>query len=182
MEVEGLKPGCEPPSSTRPVDNSSSSMLAVEPIRELTARQSAIVAQSWTLTIPAPARWLSANQRTDLRRQTPDRRAWRDTTALLARAAKLPKLDRAHIVATLYFTDRRRRDPHNFYPTIKAAVDGLVDYGLLPDDSSEYLIGPDLRIGPPLSRRRYGPAGELVLAIAAPHPTPGAVVRVTEES
>jgi crossover junction endodeoxyribonuclease RusA len=150
----------------------------------LTARQSAIVAQPWTLTIPAPARWLSANQRTDLRRQTPDRRAWRDTTAVLARAAKLPKLDRAHIVATLHFTDRRQRDPHNYYPTIKAAVDGLVDYGLLPDDSSRYLIGPDLRLGEPIAWQRYGPPGRLVLVIAEPatHPTPGAVVRVTEES
>lgn len=131
----------------------------------LTARQPAVVAESWTLTIPAPARWLSANQRTDLRRQTPDRRAWRDTTALLARAAKLPKLDRVHIVATLHFTDLRRRDPHNFYPTIKAAVDGLIDAGLLADDSSNYLIGPDLRVGPPLPRKRYGPVGELVLNI-----------------
>jgi repressor LexA len=44
MEVEGLKPGCEPPSSTGPVDNPSSSMLVIQPTRELTARQSAIVA------------------------------------------------------------------------------------------------------------------------------------------
>jgi crossover junction endodeoxyribonuclease RusA len=152
----------------------------------LTARQSAIAAQSWTLTIPAPARWLSANQRVDLRRQTPDRRAWRDTTAQLARAAKLPTLDRAHIVATLHFTDRRQRDPHNYYPTIKAAVDGLVDYGLLADDSSGYLIGPDLRLGEPIARQRYGPPGRLVLVIAianpATPPPPRARGRATQES
>jgi hypothetical protein len=32
-------------------------------------------------------------------------------------------------------------------PTLKAAIDGLVDYGLLPDDTNAHLIGPDLRQG-----------------------------------
>jgi hypothetical protein len=30
----------------------------------------------------------------------------------------------------------------------KAAVDGLVDAGVLTDDSDEYLTGPDMRPGP----------------------------------
>ncbi len=65
-----------------------------------------------------------------------------------AQRVHLPKLRRAHILAELRFGDNRRRDPHNYYPTLKAIVDGLVDYGLLPDDSHEYLIGPDVRYGP----------------------------------
>ena len=56
-------------------------------------------AQSWTVRIPAPAHWLNANQRIDLRRQTPARRAWRDAAHLYARQVKLPKLGKAHIVA-----------------------------------------------------------------------------------
>jgi hypothetical protein len=107
-------------------------------------------ARLWTVVIPCPAGWLNANSRTDRRRQTPDRRAWRDAANLYARAAKLPGLGKAHLVATLHFTDRRHRDTHNYYPTIKAIVDGLVDYGLLPDDSSLYLSGPDLRLGDPV--------------------------------
>lgn len=123
-----------------------------------------------TLTIPAPAAWLNANGRVDRRRQTPDRRAWRDAGLVYARQAKLPALARAHMVAELRFTDTRRRDPHNYYPTVKAVVDGLVDYGLLPDDSSEYLVGPDLRLGPTITARPFGPAGELVLTITeVPH-------------
>lgn len=35
----------------------------------------------------------------------------------------------------------------NFYPTAKAIVDGLVEYGLLPDDSNQYLEGPFLTAG-----------------------------------
>lgn len=123
---------------------------------------------TWTLTIPAPAPWLNANQRVDLRRQTPDRRAWRDAAHTWAIHDRLPKLQHARIVATLHFRDGRRRDPHNFYPTIKAVVDGLVDYGLLPDDSHPHLIGPDLRMGDVVTNPVHG---RLVLTILAPKET-----------
>lgn len=127
--------------------------------------------QSWTVIIPAPAPWLNANSRTDRRRQTPDRRAWRDAANVYARQAKLPKLGRAHITAELRFTDKRRRDPHNYYPTVKAVVDGLVDYGLLDDDSSEYLVGPDVRLGERLPvKNTYLSRGQLVLTIRAVNP------------
>lgn len=33
----------------------------------------------------------------------------------------------------------RRRDPHNFYPTIKPIIDGLTDAGLWPDDTPEFV-------------------------------------------
>lgn len=116
----------------------------------------------WTVIIPAPAPWLSANQRRDLRRQTPDRRAWRDAGLVHARRVHLPKLQRVHILAELRFTIARARDVHNYYPTLKALVDGLVDYGLVPDDSHEYLVGPDLRYGPLADSKGYG---EVVLTI-----------------
>lgn len=35
--------------------------------------------------------------------------------------------------------DRRRRDAHNLQPTIKAAIDGIVDAGLLADDSDQHI-------------------------------------------
>lgn len=111
-------------------------------------------ARTWRLTIPAPAGWLSSNHRRDRRAETPDRRTWRDTAGWHARAAKIPPLERAHITAWLHFGDKRRRDPANFYPTIKAVVDGLVDVGLLPDDDDKHLIGPDLRRG------GYGPSSQ----------------------
>ncbi len=120
----------------------------------------------WRLTIPAPAKWLNANQRVDLRRQTPDRRAWRQAGAAYALQARLPRIGRAHIVAELRFSDRRNRDVHNLYPTIKAVIDGMVcDYGLLPDDSHHYLIGPDLRYGPQISKRAGGVSGEIALTV-----------------
>ena len=40
-----------------------------------------------------------------------------------------------------------RYDPGNYYPTAKAILDGIVDAGILPDDSHEYLDGPHLHHG-----------------------------------
>lgn len=100
------------------------------------------------LEFPAPADWLNANQRARHRWQTKERRLWRDAAYTWAHAQKLPKnLAKVHITATLSFTDRRRRDVGNYSPTLKAVVDGLVDYGLIPDDNDKHLIGPDLRLG-----------------------------------
>lgn len=42
--------------------------------------------------------------------------------------------------------DRRRRDTHNLYPTVKAHIDGFVDARLIPDDSWKHLDGPHLHM------------------------------------
>jgi len=124
--------------------------------------ETAVAARVWELVIPAPAPWLNANSRVDRRSQTKDRQAWRQAGATWAHSAKLPKLGRAHLLAELRFVDNRHRDAHNLYPSLKALVDGMVtDYGLLPDDSHRYLIGPDLRVGTVCERG----FGELLLTI-----------------
>lgn len=63
---------------------------------------------------------------------------------LTARGRK--PMTRATLVARIGWPDRRQRDAHNLMPTLKAAIDGIVgDAGLLPNDSDEYLTGPDPR-------------------------------------
>ena len=52
-----------------------------------------------------------------------------------------------HIFAHVYKPRAGRYDAGNLYPTIKAILDGVVDAGLLVDDSNDYVIGPDLRHG-----------------------------------
>jgi crossover junction endodeoxyribonuclease RusA len=44
--------------------------------------------------------------------------------------------------------DSRRRDPHNYFATVKPIVDGLVDAGLWPDDTPEWVTTTE----PTLSR------------------------------
>jgi crossover junction endodeoxyribonuclease RusA len=58
----------------------------------------------------------------------------------LAVAARLPKSCRRAAVTLVYEPpDRRRRDTDNLFATIKPAVDGLVAYGLVPDDDSRHV-------------------------------------------
>jgi crossover junction endodeoxyribonuclease RusA len=102
---------------------------------------------TWLLEFPAPTDWINSNQRVQHRYQK-ERRLWRDAAHIWAKARKMPKnLARVHIVATLSFPNRRQRDIHNYMPTIKACVDGLVDYRLIPNDHDQHLTGPDLRPG-----------------------------------
>lgn len=43
------------------------------------------------------------------------------------------------LVVTIYAPTKRRMDPPNFYPTIKALVDGMTDAGLWADDNHEII-------------------------------------------
>lgn len=65
----------------------------------------------------------------------------------LAEAKPGPLFQRAHILGIYRPATARRADPANWYPSFKAAVDGLVDAGLLDDDDHEHVVGPDMRLG-----------------------------------
>lgn len=90
---------------------------------------------------------LNANQGLHWRTRTKRTKAIRQAAAQLARALGVPPLQRAHIFAEYLPTDGRRRDPANWAPSAKAAVDGLVDARVLLDDDAKHLIGPDMRLG-----------------------------------
>lgn len=122
------------------------------------------MSRSWTVTIDAPASWLNANDRYKRR---PDKviAAWRDAAALLARKGKLPKLGACRIVATLHFCDLRRRDAGNYYPTIKAAVDGLVNADVLDDDDDLHITELTIRRGERIPAPKWGTGGRLVLTV-----------------
>lgn len=114
---------------------------------------------AFTLEIPKIADWLNANQKPHWAKQNKLTRAWRHGAHIYARQQKAPKgLNRARVDVYVWKSSRRRYDPHNLMPTMKPIIDGLVDYGLLPDDSHEYLEGPFPHHG------GYGPE-KLVVAI-----------------
>lgn len=106
------------------------------------------------LTINAPCDWINANQRDhfhDRRRRTS---AWREAANGAVRMAAFHEGIRSpafttpvHIVCTVHKTRAGRWDAGNLYPTAKAIVDGLVDAGVIPDDSNEWVTGPDMRAG-----------------------------------
>lgn len=122
--------------------------------------------RTWTIQIPAPAGWLSANGRTDHRALAAVIKAWREAARVYALQAKLPRgLARVHVLARCHFVINRRRDVGNAYPTAKAAVDGLVDYGLIADDNDDILLGPDMRRGPNVDKKAYPGGGLLTLTV-----------------
>ena len=95
------------------------------------------------------AQILLANHRVHWSTRARITRTLRQIAYLEARRVALPRFERAHLVVTVMWPDRRRRDVANVHPTIKALVDGLVaDYGALPDDDDAHLLGPDLRVAP----------------------------------
>lgn len=98
------------------------------------------------LTVTAPdGPALTSNQRLHYRAQAQLTRNWRLRTALLARHEK--PIPHAHVTYWVHATTNRRRDVGNYYPTVKACLDGIVDAGVLDDDSDKYVVGPDPRPG-----------------------------------
>lgn len=91
-----------------------------------------------TVTIPIPSeRWLSSNQRIhrmDAAGRTRDIR-------LIAKhyARELEPMDAAIITVAVGYPTAREADAPNSWPSAKAAIDGLVDAGILPDDSTRYV-------------------------------------------
>lgn len=115
--------------------------------------------RSFTITLPAGLALLNSNQRMHYRARAKLTETIRGASmaacsedpamrAALAEAGDGPVLKYAYILGILHPATRRRADPANWYPSHKAAVDGLVDAGVLEDDDHTRVIGPDMRIGP----------------------------------
>lgn len=99
-----------------------------------------------TIPIPAPCDFINANSRSHRMVQAKLTKSWRQAAA--AAAHGIPTFaGKVHITAHIYKPRAGRFDPNNLAGTSKACVDGLVDAGLLIDDSLEYVIGPDHRYG-----------------------------------
>ena len=92
------------------------------------------------------AETLNSNQRLHFAVKADRTSAIRANAFATARAKKFEAMYIAHCLCHISFGDKRRRDPANYYPTIKACIDGFVDAGLLADDDHKHLIGPDMRI------------------------------------
>ena len=91
------------------------------------------------LDLPWKAPKLSPNRRLHWAARGRETRSVRQQTGWIAKAAKLtPQLP---ITVTLHYRPARngRRDPGNLCLDSKASIDGLVDAGLAPDDTEQYI-------------------------------------------
>lgn len=73
---------------------------------------------------------------------------WRDAFMWLAVEQKIPPLERIQILAWPMLRDRRIQDVGACFPAIKAAIDGLVDAGVVPEDEPRYVTM--IAMGPPV--------------------------------
>ncbi|WP_280475486.1 hypothetical protein [Nocardia asiatica] len=67
----------------------------------------------------------------------------RNTVAWLIRQAggdTLPRLDRCHVAITWHAPDRRTRDAGSLHAFGKAAIDALVDLGVLVKDDANHVL------------------------------------------
>ncbi|MEU1078213.1 MULTISPECIES: hypothetical protein [unclassified Streptomyces] len=113
---------------------------------------------TWRLALPPGTLLINANANMHWNDRRKLVKALRQTAWAMARQAKLPALQRAHVIYVFHPDAKRpntRRDSGNWSPSAKAAIDGLVDAGILPDDNHHRLLGPDPRIGPPVPRGQF---------------------------
>ena len=89
----------------------------------------------------APDRPLTMNDRLHWRAYARTASRWRSAayTATLAHDIVVSVVPR-DIRVELPVIGKRRRDPHNWYPTVKHIVDGIVATGrIVPDDAAEWI-------------------------------------------
>lgn len=95
-----------------------------------------------TIEFAPPAQLLNMNQRLHWTAQRRIAREWRAAAQYAARNT-VASASRQHppctVAVMLPVPDRRQRDPHNYFPTVKHIIDGLVDAGIWPNDTPTWV-------------------------------------------
>jgi crossover junction endodeoxyribonuclease RusA len=79
---------------------------------------------------------------------------WREAFRDAALEAEIPHCDSIKIEVTPILPDRRIQDTGACFPTAKAAIDGLVDAGVIDDDAPQYV--PTITFHAPVICREGG--------------------------
>ena len=102
----------------------------------------------WQLTLPWTKPPMSLNDRMDRWTKARWTKTLRQTAWALAKQAKIPPLGACDVVLLYVPRDRRRRDEDNLTATLKPLADGLVDAGVVVDDTPDFMR-KDPRLGDP---------------------------------
>lgn len=66
-------------------------------------------------------------------------REWRDAYAWIAKRERIPRMRWINVTVQPFQKRGRLQDTAACNPSVKAAIDGLVDAGVIPDDSGDYV-------------------------------------------
>lgn len=101
-----------------------------------------------TVTVALPAMpYLNSNDRPHWRTRGRKTKAIREAAAWATKALRQAPMNAVEITAVIHPKTARRFDPHNLQPTVKAAIDGIVDAQLIADDDSSRLVSVAFRAG-----------------------------------
>lgn len=96
--------------------------------------------RQFTVRLPLPSAKLSSHNNGHWKSKAPAVRKYREQALMTVKQSGVwPKFKRARVHYLFALPDRKRRDAANLVHGCKAAIDGIVDSGLIPDDCWEYL-------------------------------------------
>lgn len=93
----------------------------------------------WTLDLPYERPPLNANQRLHWAKKAALTKQVRAASFWAAKDAGIPTCDRVRVTLTWFVRTTTRRDSDNVVPTLKALCDGLVDAGVVDDDTPVWM-------------------------------------------
>jgi crossover junction endodeoxyribonuclease RusA len=114
------------------------------------------VARRWiAVDVPAPAAWINSNARPHWAERARLTSAWRWAARNAARGVWDGFGGRpVDVTCWVRKSSHRSFDAHNLMPTVKACIDGLVQAGVLEDDSNDHVRAVTILAGPVASRDR----------------------------
>lgn len=95
---------------------------------------------TYTVAIPGRVSTQNALVRKYHQRRAEHDSVWRLAAFEAARNFNLPLLDKVKITACPWLKGRRSQDVAACLPSVKAAIDGLVDAGVLVDDTPAHVL------------------------------------------
>lgn len=117
------------------------------------------------LILPLPNRALNPNCRVQpfMRRAAARKQRRLTKEAIEAQGCETLPWEKCEVSATLYYKTNRRRDQDNTVAALKSMYDGIVDAGLVTDDTKEHMI----RTWPEFGQDKQNPRMEVVIRRAS---------------
>jgi crossover junction endodeoxyribonuclease RusA len=103
--------------------------------------------ESKTIVLPWKKPLLNLNTRQHWAAKARDTETVRSVTAMLCR--DLDRVQRVRVQLSYTPRDKRRRDADNLVGMLKPICDGIVDAGVVPDDTPEFMVKEMPVIHPP---------------------------------
>jgi crossover junction endodeoxyribonuclease RusA len=98
-----------------------------------------VLKRQWDITYPSRGWSLNAERTWHYHKRNNAVKLWRSFFKEEAERLEIPRLDRISVEVFSTFGTRALQDPGNNMPAVKAAIDGIVDAGVVDDDVPEFI-------------------------------------------